>query len=62
MDNLERQNRDDVQARLVRATAGCSNAYAKGKRSFAVFAKLNPEALKPLPSFARVEDTLRKQL
>ena len=33
----------------------CSNAYAKGKRSFEVLGEFDPEVLKPhLPSFDRM--------
>ena len=53
--NVESRARHDVQTRLENATEKCSNAYAKGKRSFEVLGELDPAALKPhLPSFVRM--------
>jgi hypothetical protein len=61
--NLEDRQRHDVQDRLTRATQKCGNAYAKGKRSFEILGKLDPEALaKHLPSCARVRRILNKKL
>lgn len=61
--NLEERRRDDVQNRLVHATRNCSNAYAKGKRSFEVLEKLDPATLtQQLPSFARVRRILNDKL
>jgi hypothetical protein len=61
--NLEDRHRHDVQDRLTRATRKCGNAYAKGKRSFEVLAKLDPETLaKYLPSFARARRILDEKL
>jgi hypothetical protein len=60
---LEQRNRHDVQDKLEHATAGCQNAYAKGKRSFEVVAKLRPgELTKHLPSFVRVVRILNDKL
>ena len=52
--NFENRNRHDLQDSLIKATRDCSNAYAKGKRSFVVLATLNPSELSSLPSFARM--------
>ncbi len=61
--DLESRHRHDVQDRLVKATKDCSNAYAKGKRSYVVLAELNPtELAKHLPSFVRAMDELKKIL
>jgi hypothetical protein len=61
--NLEDRQRHDVQDCLTRATRKCGNAYAKGKRSFEILKKLDPEALaKQLPSCARVRRILNKKL
>ena len=61
--DLEKRARHDVQDSLTRATRDCSNAYAKGKRSFEVLAKLTPATLeKHLPSFVRVRRILSSQL
>ena len=61
--DLEKRARHDVQDSLTRATRDCSNAYAKGKRSFEVLAKLSPATLeKHLPSFVRVRRILNSQL
>lgn len=52
--NLESRHRHVVQEQLERATAATSKPYRKGKRSFDLLAKLNPQALAPLlPSFRR---------
>ena len=49
--------------KLVHATRNCSNAYAKGKRSFEVLGKLTPDTLdKYLPSFVRVCRILQANL
>lgn len=62
LDQLENRNRHDVHDQLIRATRECSNAYAKGKRSFAVLGVLNPHTLEFLPSFARMVRLLREKL
>lgn len=61
--DLERRPRGEVQDGLERATRDCKNAYAKGKRSFDVLAKLDPDVLKQhLPSFVRVDRILKEKL
>jgi hypothetical protein len=61
--DLERRLRDEVQESLVHATRDCSNAYAKGKRSFEILGKLTPPILeKHLPSFVRVRRILNERL
>ena len=63
LTNVESRSRHDVQTRLARATEKCSNAYAKGKRSFEILGELDPEELKPhLPSFVRMVRILKKNL
>jgi hypothetical protein len=63
LSDMERRLRHDVQDSLTRATQDCSNAYAKGKRSFEVLAKLTPATLeKHLPSFVRVRQILNSRL
>ena len=62
LTDLEKRHRHDVQDRLERATRDCLNAYAKGKRSFELLGKLEPDALKQLPSFARVLRILNARL
>ena len=62
-NDLESRQRHTVQQALETATKACSNAYAKGKRSFEIFQKLNPTVLKQhLPSFARVDRILKSKL
>jgi hypothetical protein len=57
--DLESRRRHDVQDKLAHATRNCSNPYAKGKRSFEILAKLNPDTLQThLPSFARTRRIL----
>jgi hypothetical protein len=61
--NMENRERHDVQDKLVHATRNCTNAYAKGKRSFEILAKLRPETLGThLPSFVRVRRILNEKL
>ena len=62
LHNLENRQRHDVQDKLAHATRNCTNAYAKGKRSFEVLARLNPAALSELPSFARMVRILKEEL
>lgn len=62
LNDLEKRNRHDVHAKLVHATRDCSNAYAKGKRSFEVIGVLNPDVLDSLPSFVRVVKILKDKL
>jgi hypothetical protein len=61
--NLENRGRHDVQDKLVHATRNCANAYAKGKRSFEILAKLTPATSgKYLPSFVRTRRILDQNL
>jgi len=61
--NLENRGRHDVQDKLVHATRNCSNADAKGRRSFEILAKLTPATLeRRLPSFARTRRILNQKL
>lgn len=61
--NLESRQRHQVQDQLVLATAGTSKPYRKGKRSFDLLAKLNPQALAPLlPSYQRTMSILERNL
>ena len=62
-EQLESRHRHEVQKQLERATEATSKPYRKGKRSFELLAKLNPEALAPLlPSFRRAMAILQQQL
>lgn len=55
LTDLENRHRHDLYDKLVHASRDCSNAYAKGKRSFELVAKIDPIVLKQhLPSFVRV--------
>ena len=45
--NVESRARDDILRRLETATEKCSNAYAKGKRSFEILASLTLQRLTP---------------
>jgi hypothetical protein len=61
--DLEKRDRHDLHDNLVHASRDCPNAYAKGKRSFEVVAKLDPAVLKEhLPSFVRADRILRANL
>lgn len=60
---MESRTRDSVQNALVRATRNCNNAYEKGRRSFEVLGKLDPDALQShLPSFDRCKRILDEKL
>ena len=60
---LESRPRHEVKQALETATKNCNNAYAKGKRSFEIFEKLDPEVLRQhLPSFERVVRILNAKL
>jgi hypothetical protein len=62
-NNLEKRLRHELQDKLIHATRKCSNAYAKGKRSFEILGKLNSDTLaKNLPSFVRVLRILTAKL
>jgi hypothetical protein len=61
--DLEGRERERIQGALVHGTRNCSNAYAKGKRSFEILAKLDPATLEQhLPSFVRVRRILGQML
>jgi Domain of unknown function (DUF4276) len=62
LNDLEKRNRTEVHDKLAHATRDCSNAYAKGKRSFEVLKVLNPAALNSLPAFARMGRVLKAKL
>ena len=63
LHDLESRHRHDVQGRLINATRRCSNAYAKGIKSFEILGKLSPEVLiQSLPSFVRVLRILSARL
>ena len=60
---LEQRNRQEVQDELKRATRNCSNAYQKGKRSFEILGKLEPETMESyLPAFQRAKRILNEKL
>ena len=61
--DLEGRSRADVQDAPARASRRCSNAYAKGKRSFEFLSRVGPDTIEPyLPSFARVRRFLNERL
>lgn len=60
--NLESRDRHAVQDALTRATRNCTNAYSKGKRSFEILEKIDPNVLSELPSFARMIKILKANL
>lgn len=63
LTDLEKRDRHEVHDQLAHASRNCSNAYAKGKRSFDVLAKLDAAVLKQhLPSFVRVDRILKANL
>jgi Domain of unknown function (DUF4276) len=63
LNALESRRRHEVQDQLIHATRECSNAYAKGGRSFEILGKLSPTVLEQhLPSFVRVRRILTARL
>lgn len=65
LHGLEKRSKDDVQKMLSHATRDCGHGknYQKGKRSFELLAKLNPEVLKErLPHFKRLCVCLSERL
>ena len=62
LNDLESRDRHDVHDKLVNATRDCTNAYAKGTRSFEVLGVLNPSTLGSLPSFRRMVRILNQKL
>jgi hypothetical protein len=63
LHDLEKRHRHKVQDKLIHATRKCSNAYAKGMRSFEILGKLSPAVLaQHLPSFVRVLRILTARL
>lgn len=60
---LEQRGRAEVQSALEHATRNCSNAYAKGRRSFEVLGGLQAATLaEHLPSFERMRRILDEKL
>ena len=62
LNDLESRDRKEVHDKLAHATRNCSNAYAKGKRSFEVIGVLSPTVLSSLPAFARMARVLIAKL
>ena len=63
LQDLENRVRDDVQNRLEHATRNCPGPYAKGKKSFELLGKLDPETIETnLPSFGRTRKILNAKL
>lgn len=63
LTDLESKHRHAVQDSLVHASRKCRNKYEKGKRSFDILSRLNPDELeKHLPSFKRCRRILNAKL
>ena len=61
--NLESRSTSDIQNSLETATRDCAAPYAKGRRSYEVVGKLNPDTLESrLPSFGRARRILDDRL
>lgn len=61
--DLENRHRHDVQDALAHASRASKKSYAKGKRSFEILAKLNPDTLiKHLSQFRRFIKVLKAVL
>lgn len=59
LNDLESRTRGDVQSKLRHATRNCPGPYKKGKKSFQVLGKLDPQVLEEhLPSFERALNIL----
>lgn len=63
LTNIESRSRHLIQEDLFHSTRNCSNAYEKGKRSYEIVGKINPDILHEyLPSFARIRRILDARL
>ena len=63
LNDIESRSCDSIQDSLLHATRNCTNAYEKGKRSFQVLSKLDPDELqKRLPGFVRCKRVLGAKL
>jgi len=63
LTNLEARTRGAVQEGLERATRDCTNRYAKGRQSFEILGKLDPDELEPhLPAFVRFRRVLDENI
>jgi hypothetical protein len=62
LQDLESRSRGDVLHALEHATRDCTPGYEKGRIAFEVLGELSPDALKALPSFARVVRILQARL
>lgn len=61
--DMESRSRQDILKGLANATRQCKVPYAKGKQSFEILGKLNPQELgKHLPSFGRCRRILEEKL
>lgn len=59
---LETVSKDDVQKSLAEASQPCKTKYKKGQTSFELLATIDPAALKSLPHFQRLYETLDAKL
>ena len=63
LNALEDKGRGAIQGALEHATRNCGGPYAKGKKSYELLGKLDPDAIEPLlPSFKRARTLLNKKL
>lgn len=61
--NIESRERAAILQALAQATRTCKRAYAKGRASFEIVARLDPHVLQQhLPSFARCKRALERRL
>jgi hypothetical protein len=61
-NKLEAVSKKAVQKSLVEATQSCKTKYRKGQTSFELLGQLDPAALKSLPHFQRLYETLDAKL
>ncbi|MCG3179739.1 MAG: hypothetical protein BIFFINMI_02082 [Phycisphaerae bacterium] len=63
VNGMESRTREAIQDALAHATRNCAAPYAKGRRSFEIVGKLNPQELRRhLPAFERIARVLNKKL
>ena len=63
LDNLEHLSPGNLKDRLESATQHCPDPYSKGRNSFEILGKLNPDVLEQrLPSFRRARRILNDKL
>lgn len=63
LPNIESRTRQELLQNLQHATRDCRRPYTKGRQSFEILGRLDPDAIEPhLPSFGRTRRILDEKL